>query len=146
MNPGYWAKIETIFHAVLTKPPSERDRYLDSACGNDAFLRREIESLLFHHDNPIEQLQTTQTARQVLQPGDQFGSYEIEVRLGGGGMGEVYRARDSRLHRNVALKIIATPLDRPSDIARFFSEAQAFGRAAVSGNGVDRRGDVAGAA
>ncbi|MBZ5623289.1 MAG: serine/threonine-protein kinase [Acidobacteriia bacterium] len=120
------ARIEAIFHAALERPLDERGGFLDSACAGDDAVRRGVESLLLQYENSDQQLNSTQTCAHPLQPGERFGIYEIQARLGVGGMGEVYRAQDTRLLRTVALKVIAIPLDRPADVARFHAEARAL--------------------
>ena len=122
-----WQHISNLFHDVLAQSPATRDAYLRDACGDDDDLRRQVESLL-------AATELTRTAggappddrREPLAPGQKLARYEIISQLGAGGMGEVYRARDSQLHRDIALKVLP-----PSDLhdqtarARLVREARA---------------------
>jgi tRNA A-37 threonylcarbamoyl transferase component Bud32 len=104
-----WQKIEALYHAALDRDPPARAAFLDGACGNDGELRREVESLLAEAptgqgllDRPAGVL--AESAPIELKPGAQLGPYRIEGLIGEGGMGKVYRARDTRLGRTVAIK------------------------------------------
>jgi serine/threonine protein kinase len=109
-----WQHVEEIFHEVLQRDPAERDAYLRQACRDDSDLRREVASLLAHHsvDQHSESWAAAAAAHLVnsptsVQPGKSLGPYRIESFVAAGGMGEVYRATDTRLHREVAVKICA---------------------------------------
>jgi serine/threonine protein kinase len=135
MDRARWYRIEELFHAALTRPEAERIAFLDEACVGDADLRREIESLLAPHDSdaPLEtgaavgaaaRLITVASSRPTIV-GRQLGPYEIVAQIGAGGMGGVYRARDHRLDRDVALKILPDLfLSDPDRVARFEREAK----------------------
>jgi serine/threonine protein kinase/tetratricopeptide (TPR) repeat protein len=124
------------FHAALTRPEAERIAFLDEACAGDADLRREIESLLAPYDSdaPLEtgaaagaaaRLVTVAQSRSTMV-GRRLGPYEIVAQIGAGGMGEVYRARDTKLGRDVAIKILPRGLDRePERLRRLANEARA---------------------
>ncbi len=131
MDPARWRQVEALYHASAQKSPSERREFLVQATQGDDELRREVESLLVQkaseegrldrpvwHDEPL--LTKTVTAKQV-NAGTQLGPYRIESKLGAGGMGQVYKARDTRLDRSVAIKILN---EQFSD--RFQREARAI--------------------
>jgi serine/threonine-protein kinase len=123
-----WQHISALFHDVLAQSPATRDEYLRHACGDDDDLRRQVETLLA----ATEQTRTVAGAapddrrREPLAPGQRLARYEIVGQLGAGGMGEVYRARDFQLQRDIALKVLP-----PSDLhdqtarARLVREARA---------------------
>src|SRR4051812_34901914 len=121
MLPERWAQIEQIFHRVR-EHPNEREVLLAEA---DPDVRREVESLL--SQKPIQLLQSdVLDAQGPLPPGTQVGRYQIESLLGAGGMGEVYRAKDTLLGREVAVKLL--PSSRLGDAERrrrFLQEARA---------------------
>jgi serine/threonine protein kinase len=110
-----WQRLSSIYHGALGRGIDERAAYLTAACGSDAALRREVESLLAQSAAPGSLLDTPASAPRTsdrAEPpgglvGRQVGVYTLEAFIGAGGMGEVYRARDSRLHRDVAIKFSA---------------------------------------
>jgi len=128
MDSERWRRVEELFHAALAVAPEAQQALLSDACGNDADLRREVESLLARREQADSFLETnapeTVTARAALL-GRQLGPYQILELLGAGGMGEVYRARDSKLNRYVALKTLpARFASDPERLARFRREAR----------------------
>jgi serine/threonine-protein kinase len=125
-TPERWARIERLYHEALACGATERESFLASACVGDEALRREVESLLAH-DGAAAFLSTPAVANGIgerIRIGQALGPYVISTQIGEGGMGEVYRARDTKLHRDVALKILpaAFALD-PDRLARFTREA-----------------------
>jgi serine/threonine protein kinase len=125
-----WRKIEELHHAALERPPAERSGFLAQACGSDEDLRREIESLLAQDSGsgmlatpPAEQL--PQSPVVDLAPGAALGQYRVLEHLGAGGMGTVYKATDTKLGRQVALKLLRPEmLGDSAALARFEREAR----------------------
>jgi serine/threonine protein kinase len=127
-----WRVVESLFAAALQRPPAEREGYLREACANDQDLYREVESLLANSpaDDPPRAWAAAAAVHLItqptaLEPGRRVGPYEIVSFLAAGGMGEVYRARDPRLKRDVALKILPESVTADRErIARFEREAE----------------------
>ena len=121
-----WRALEELYQAALEREPAARDAFLDQACP-DAALRLEVRSLLGAFDAGGELLETSalRYAPQPLEPGATIGAYRIEEAIGKGGMGEVYRATDTRLRRDVAIKVLpALYASDPEWLARFDREAR----------------------
>jgi serine/threonine protein kinase len=135
MDPGRWAQIKSIYSSALSLEPARRNAFLDGACAGDKSLRKEVESLLDGRSDAegfIESPAFDVAARAFADDagrsmvGRQFGPYQIISFISAGGMGEVYRARDTRLGRQCALKFIRTGMDLdPERMRRFNREARA---------------------
>ncbi len=128
MTPERWQEVKTVLAATLGKPPEQRGAYLDQVC-TDPELRREVESLIIAHGDD-EQDKSSPTEQPFLndaplQKDTKLGQYTIIERIGFGGMGTVYRARDTKLGREVAIKILPAGFAIDSDrLARFQHEAR----------------------
>src|SRR5215831_7847394 len=115
MTPEQWEQVGRIFDATAALRPDERSSFLDQACGQDEALRREVQSLLdleartgdFLGGGAIEDVARVfaeEKAPSLI--GQKLGRYELLSLIGAGGMGEVYRARDLALKREVAVKVL----------------------------------------
>lgn len=110
MTPEQWQEVKKVLAGALECTPEKRQAYLDEA-GVEPSLRREVESLIAAHEQSDSSfLERPAAAGGVLKSGTKLGPYEILAPLGAGGMGEVYRARDTRLEREVAVKVLSPGL------------------------------------
>jgi Tol biopolymer transport system component len=130
-----WPQIEALLAAALDLPADARESFLDAACVADPALRAELAALVAASeqpgrvDTPVAALsgllEDLDEPIQRLDSGSRLGPYVIERQLGAGGMGQVYRARDTRLDRNVAIKIVAPHLQHdPTSRKRLEREAR----------------------
>ena len=126
-----WKEVEPVLDAALARPPHERAAFIAHACAGDDTLRREVESLLAQDAAAAGLLSTPGFVldAESFEPdaiiGRVIGPYTIQALLGAGGMGEVYRARDAQLDRDVAIKILPPAFTNDSDrLARFAREAK----------------------
>ena len=125
MQAERWKQIEELYQAALAQPAEKRAAFLAHACSDDPQLRGEVQSLLAQQaDSFLESAPVS--AIKALSAGANLSNFEIVELLGRGGMGEVWRARDARLKRDVAIKVLPAGLARdPDHIARFEREARA---------------------
>src|SRR5579862_1375460 len=129
-----WLQIEQIYHDALERDEPDRSAFLKQACSGDDALRLEVESLLRHEKEAKSFLDVPamKVAAKILDGdsgqsmiGRQFGSYRVVSLLGAGGMGEVYQARDTKLGRDVAIKVLPAGLmDDPDRLSRLQREAR----------------------
>jgi len=128
MTPERHRQIGELYHAALALAPEERTAFLESVCVGDVDLMREVQSLLIAHGQAGSFIATpalAQTAASSSLIGQRFAHYEVLAPLGTGGMGEVYRARDGKLGREVAIKILPRSFSAdPDRRARFEREAR----------------------
>jgi serine/threonine protein kinase/tetratricopeptide (TPR) repeat protein len=134
MPDSNWENLKDLFHAALALPPAERPAYIDHACNGDAVLGEALESLLEAHaeTNNFVDTPAYQAAAQMLVGEADFTTnqtvahYRIVSLLGEGGMGRVYLAEDTKLHRRVALKFLSRSFTEDQDrLRRFEQEARA---------------------
>src|SRR5580704_10605885 len=137
MTPERWQQVKAALVVALELTPADRAAYLDQACAGDQGLRDELDRLLMADEvagaaflaSPATLPDLSGRAQQAPGPGlwigRRVGPYEIVAPLGAGGMGEVYRARDTRLKRDVAIKVLPeTFANDPDRLARFQREAE----------------------
>jgi serine/threonine protein kinase len=138
-GPDDWARIRALFHEALDRPPDEREAFLRRETSGDEDARREVESLLAAHPRAEGFLSTPPIAAGAaaepaataprLASGTRLGVFEIVGPLGSGGMGEVYRAVDTRLDRALAIKVLSPDLaGDPRSGERFEREARVISR------------------
>jgi serine/threonine protein kinase len=137
MTPEEYRKAADLFEQLREHPEAEIPAALDAACAGNPDLRVQVllllegdrrastRSFLGHSALQDAARFAAKSAAGPLAPGTRLGPYTITGRIGAGGMGEVYRARDSRLDRDVAIKVLPSLLDRDAEyLARFAREAQ----------------------
>src|SRR5215467_10626017 len=139
MDANQWGQIKEIYDRAIDLSNEERESFLAEACADDADLRREVESLLAAHEDAGTFLQSPAVevaawdivADEVTSPapqliGRELANYKIISLLGRGGMGEVYLAKDKRLRRKVALKLLPVQFTIGAErVRRFEREASA---------------------
>src|SRR5215831_5202711 len=129
MNEDRWQQVERIYHAALKLGSDERAAFLEETCRDRPEMRRELEALLAADSRTFMNRPAWEgfgiTAAPVVREGQTLGSYRIATLIGKGGMGEVYKAHDSRLQRDVAVKVLpsAFTTDR-AWLLRFQREAR----------------------
>src|SRR5688572_18562295 len=127
-----WQRVRRLFHEAVQRPRAEWSGFLEQECAGDEPLRGEVQSLLAAHeraggflDRPPMPVLHGVLASAPLTPGLRLGVFEITGTLGAGGMGEVYRARDTRLGRDVAVKLLPSVFaDDPDRRARLERESR----------------------
>jgi Tol biopolymer transport system component len=131
LRPENWPLLKEVFEGARALSPDARLSYLAAACGDDERLRQEVELLLTSHQRAKSFLETPAAVlfgdpmvTKSLE-GQRIGAYQLSSRIGAGGMGEVYRARDTKLNRGVAIKVLLPAVaSDPDRLARFSREAQ----------------------
>ncbi len=133
LRPEDWARLKSIFSEAVGRAAAERATYIARACGDDSELRSEVESLLDAHERAGAFLDAStagpsgegdQAVADLI--GRTFGSYTIKAPIGSGGMGEVFLAHDSKLDRDVAIKLLSPGFTSDADrVRRFHTEARA---------------------
>jgi serine/threonine-protein kinase len=124
VTPAAWQRVKEVLAGALEREPGDRPAYLDRAC-EEPSLRKEVESLLATHEKGDSSfLEQSVMESGALSGGARLGSYEIVAPLGSGGMGVVYRARDTHLNREVAVKVLSPNFaGDPHLLMRFRREA-----------------------
>ncbi len=143
MDAERWHQVEQLYHAAMELGADRRKAFLDRECASDQALRVELESLLTYSeqtgvilDQPLGAVVAAMTdepcalggnkVEKQLAPETKLGDYKVKSLLGSGGMGQVYRAHDSRLGRDVAIKVLPFSFSLDSDrLRRFEQEARA---------------------
>src|SRR5262245_63987836 len=134
MKTGRWKKAFDLFQTAVERVPEERAAFLDESCRGDEDMRREVESLLISHQHAENFIEVPAfEAAPEFVPNDSadalvgslIGHYRIESLIGVGGMGKVYLARDERLGRKAAVKLLPDSLTRDdAQLSRFKHEAR----------------------
>ena len=133
MTPERWDRIQELYHAARACADADRAQFLADACAGDVVLEREVRALL---DQPVStgsfvgflggpaEARLSDVATNDLT-GRQLGNYRVLSLLGRGGMGEVYRAHDAKLGRDVAIKVLPSMFTADRErLVRFESEAR----------------------
>lgn len=127
-----WDRVENLFLAVADLAPEERERFLQSACGEDPALRAEVESLLACDDKGVGDIcAAVESAAALLldvpaAAGAHLGAYRVEEEIGHGGMGTVYLGArdDDQYQKRVAIKVVKRGMDTAEVLSRFRHERQ----------------------
>ena len=133
LAPDDWLRAKDVFAGARALPASDRQAYLSAACVGNEALRQEVESLLASDERAKSFLESPAVVRddgtphpaQLMIEGRRLGVYQVQALLGAGGMGEVYRARDTKLQRDVAVKFLPHAFTSdPERLSRFEGEAR----------------------
>ncbi len=127
MNQDRWKRIKEILEVVVELAPEERENHLATACGEDASLRREVESFLRADADRVQPLLPSLTAPPAEEDmiGTRIGPYRLESELGRGGLGVVYLAeREEAFQQQVAIKLLKRGMDSDEILRRFHAERQ----------------------
>jgi eukaryotic-like serine/threonine-protein kinase len=133
MTPERWKRTEELYQAARTRPSGERAAFLAEACRDDDALRRDVESLVNEPDSAdgfleppaVNAAQIVSDLAPATMTGQVLGGYHLQRLVGTGGMGEVYRAHDPKLGREVAIKILPRAFTSdPDRLTRFEREAR----------------------
>jgi len=127
MTPERWQQVKVVLQGALDLTGQQRSEFIADACLGDPALRQEVDSFLALDDQEVRTgIIESLASRVALPPGTRLGEYEVQSLLGVGGMGEVYRARDPRLRRDVAIKVLPPHVSNDLDrLRRFEQEARA---------------------
>jgi eukaryotic-like serine/threonine-protein kinase len=146
MTPERWQQVARVYQSVMEQAPAARGAFLADACRDDSALRREIESLLAREnaqvllDQPVEMAAAAVLDHSSgLAPGTTIGPYLVTALIREGGMGQVYRAHDPKVQRDVALKILPDAFVHDCDRVARFTREGAGPRLAESS---EHRGDL----
>jgi serine/threonine protein kinase len=126
MTPEQWQRVREVLADALELRSEDRPAYLDGVCSADDSVRREVERLLASSNEARSSFLQSSAFHVGLAPGSKLGDYEVQRLIGSGGMGQVYRAHDTRLGRDVAIKVLpAVVTHDPDRLRRFEQEARA---------------------
>ena len=142
MKSDSWERVTGLFEAALELAPADRRAFLEKACPGQDELQQQVKELLANHEEaeangflaqaPVSSLlkqRGTETDSMGLASGTDLGHYRLVTCIGAGGMGEVYKARDTRLRRTVAIKVLPEHLAKePRRRERFEREARAVSK------------------